>query len=440
MKIINPRNGEKIGTIEGTGPEEIQKKVELSVLAGKDWSQKKPSDRARLLLKMGEVVEANIGLIAETESLNCGRDTELILAHEIRHSVDVLQYFAGATRLLTSPSTNEYFMQRTSMVRRESYGVVAAVLPSNYPFLSFVWKVGVALAGGNSIVVKPHEWTPLSVNLAIQLFDPITPSGLVQAIYGGPRQGSNLVTSEAVDLVTVTGSSAVCLQVANLAQGKKVLSDASGKSVGIICPDANLKKAIPTMLQYVFSVAGQDCAAPVWWLAPSERKEEIKELVEQELANFDNLVPLIRGEADTVIESLNFDHYEVIRPQASIPQEGSYMLPTILWDTNPSDKVNELDLWAPIVSISFFEEEGDMILAANRSPGRIGCSVWTQSIDRLFQQSSQLNFGSIWVNSVPCVPAEMPHGGFGGCNFGKDQGMASLLEYTREKHILVKWD
>ncbi|MFP5311547.1 MAG: aldehyde dehydrogenase family protein, partial [Actinomycetes bacterium] len=260
LDIVNPTNGEVVAH----APVSVQADVDAAMAAAKDafrtWKHVTPGQRQLMLLKLADAVEANSDELVEAQHHNTGQVRSLIASEEVAAGADQLRFFAGAARILEGKSAGEYFEGHTSYVRREPIGVVAQVAPWNYPFLMAIWKIGPALAAGNTVVLKPSDTTPESTLVLARLAGEILPPGVLNVVLGTGETGAMMVEHKVPGLVSITGSVRAGVAVASgAAKGlKRAHLELGGKAPAIVFKDADIKKSAAAIAEFAFFNAGQD--------------------------------------------------------------------------------------------------------------------------------------------------------------------------------------
>jgi len=263
-KVLNPRTGEVILTLPEANAGQIDRAVMAARAAFATWSRTTPSERSAKLLAIADAVEANLEELAQLEALNCGKPINEVRNEEVPAVADCFRYFAGAVRNMHTSAAGEYMAGHTSMLRRDPIGVVASIAPWNYPMMMMAWKLAPALAGGNTVVLKPSEQTPLTAMKLAKLLADILPEGVLNVVVGqGASVGNALISHPEVDMVSITG---------DVATGKKVLQAASktvkrthlelgGKAPVIVFDAADLARVVDGLKAFGYYNAGQDCTA-----------------------------------------------------------------------------------------------------------------------------------------------------------------------------------
>jgi aldehyde dehydrogenase (NAD+) len=456
FETVNPSNEEVLALIAEGDKADVDEAVKAARKAFDDgrWPSMGPHERARLMFKIAELIDANADELAELETLDNGKPLTFSRGFDIPASAETFRYYGGwVTKIYgeTNPSDPAFF----NYTLREPVGVCGQIIPWNFPLLMAAWKLGPALACGNTVILKPAEQTPLTaLRLGELIMEAGLPEGVLNIITGfGPGAGSSIAEHPEIDKVAFTGSTEVGKIILKASAGnlKKVSLELGGKAPNIIFPDADLDQAVPTAMMGVFFNSGQVCCAGTRIFVQRDKYDEVV----GKLANFSKGVtmgdpfdqkstigPLVsREQFDRVKGYLDVGKKEGAKVAAGGEAgtgKGYFVNPTLFTGVNNDMRIAREEIFGPVGAAISFTDENDAVFQGNNTDYGLSAAVWTRDLSRAHKMARSLKAGTVWVNCFNQLDPITPFGGYKQSGFGRELGRYAIDLYTQIKSVWMK--
>ena len=459
IEVLNPHDCSVITEIAEARAADVDHAVDAAAAAFPAWRRTAAAERGRLLLKLADAIEANAEELAVLESTDTGHPVKDSTVLDVPRTAGCFRYFGGIADKVqgdvvpVEPGFLNY-------VTREPLGVVGQIVPWNFPLMFCSWKMGPALAAGNTVVLKPSELTPLSsLRLAELMVEVGFPPGVVNIVPGyGHTAGEHLAMHPGVSKIAFTGSTAVGRRIVEYSSGnlKRVQLELGGKGANIVFDDANLLAAVNGSAFAIFHNQGQACIA-------GSRLNLHEVIAEEFLDRFLTLArsirlgnpldratemgpltsPMHRDRVLSYVKVAVDEGAEVLTggkaPDDEDLAQGCYVEPTVV-RADPGSRVGQEEVFGPFVTVTTFGDDDEALAIANGTDYGLGGGLWTNDLSRAHRMAGTIRSGMVWVNSYKRVNPGSPFGGTGLSGYGREMGFEAMREYTEAKSVWINVD
>jgi phenylacetaldehyde dehydrogenase len=457
MATVDPATGETLAEVPVATPAEVDLAVQAATDAFRGWRATPPTQRARLLWALADLIEEHSEELAAIEVLDNGKPIGEARAVDIALTIEIFRYYAGWTTKIAGSVPPNSIPGMLSMIRREPVGVVAAITPWNFPLLEVAYKLGPALAAGCTVVVKPSELAPLSTLRLMDLAEEAgLPPGVVNAIIGGPDVGAALVAHPGVQKVAFTGQTATGIEIARQAalDLKRVTLELGGKSPNIIFADADLDAAVAGAFGGIFFNQGEACVAGSRLFVEEAAEQEITERLVAKAAAVrlghgldpaTEMGPLIsanhrRRVLGHVAAARDAGAQIAVGGGEASPdglEQGFFVQPTVVRGVSNAMRVAQEEIFGPVLSVITWRTETELAAMANAIPYGLAAGIWTSDTSRALRLADELEAGTVWINTYGMFDVAVPFGGRKHSGFGRELGEEALEPYLTSKSVWV---
>lgn len=461
LEVINPATGQVIAHVADADPVDIDTAVESANRGFRHWSRVAPATRGNVLLKLADLLQQNREELAQIETCQSGKIIQLSRAFEVDQAVHFLRYYAGwATKIsgqTITPSLPSFAGERyTAFTLREPVGVVVGIVPWNFSTMIAIWKLASALVTGCSIIIKPSEFTPLTLlRIAELAMEAGLPAGALNVLTGGGRVGKALIEHPGTDKVSFTGSVPTGIAVGRSAMGAgltRATLELGGKNSAGFLPDVDPVKAVNGIIEAGFLHSGQVCAAAERFFVHRSQIEPVMDQLVQRLSTLNIGSPLdertefgpvthrqhqlklgeffakARAENNTILHGGNL-----------IDRPGCYVEPTVILANTVNDTLLNEETFGPIATFFPYDSEEQLLELMNNTPYGLSASLWTNDLSKALRMVPAINAGTVWVNMHTMLDPAVPFGGNKSSGVGREFGSAFIEDYTELKSVMIRY-
>lgn len=460
IENYNPAIGEVYGQIPDSTKEDVEKAVEAAEKAFPSWSNTTLTRRSEILSKIADLIKEKLTFLAESESKDNGKPVSLATQIDIPRAASNFQFFANAITQFSSEAHESVGLNAVNFTLRQPIGVVGCISPWNLPLYLFTWKIAPAIAAGNCVIAKPSEVTPMTAYLLAEITkDAGLPKGVLNIVHGlGTSTGQAIVEHKKIKAISFTGGTTTGAHIARVAAPmfKKLSLELGGKNPNIIFADCDYDKMLETTVRSSFANQGQICLCGSRIFVEEKIYEKFKKDFVQKVSELKVGNP---SEESTNIGALvSKEHLEKVKSYIDIAENeggkilfggdrvavkgsenGYYLQPTIIEVASNQCRLNQEEIFGPVVTIMPFKTDEEALQLANDVKYGLSATLWTNNLNRTLQFSKQLHVGIVWVNTWLMRDLRTPFGGQKESGIGREGGFEALRFFTEPKNICIKY-
>jgi aminobutyraldehyde dehydrogenase len=450
---VNPATDEKVADIATGGAEDVERAVKAARKAYDEvWFDTPPKERCAMLFKLADAIDADAEELARLGSIDAGKPIS-VARREVPGGADDLRFFASAGRVLEGMASTEYERGYTSIIRREPLGVTTGICPWNYPLNMALWKLGPALAAGNTSIIKPATITPLATLRLAELAADILPPGVLNVVTGpGSIVGDALARHPKIRFLSVTGDTVTGKMIAAAAADsvKRLHLELGGKAPVLVFDDADVDAVVAGLRRGAYNNSGQDCSAAcrviagprihddlVAALVPVVESIKVGDIADPTTEMGPCVSQRQRASVKGFVDRAAAAGAAIAAGGDSVPGPGAYYQATVVTDVDQSFEIVRQEVFGPVLTVQRFDDEEQALAWANDTEYGLVASVWTRNIGRALRMMRRLEAGKVWINCHMADSPELPHGGYKQSGYGKDKSKYAIEEYTQIKHVTM---